>query len=410
MERYGVRPVLASNGRPKTAAEVRIPSRNALFLLSLVVAVPFCAISVLNHGDRASLAAEPEATPAVVAGLDGDWAKMRPITPRGYVCTRAHGPLAIDGRGDEPSWAAAAWTEDFKDIEGDARPNPRFRTRAKMLWDNDCLYVFAELEEPHIWGTITRRNEVIFQDNDFEVFIDPDGDNHNYYEFEMNVLNTVWELTLEKPYRDGGPARDPTNVEGLRSAVHVNGTLNDPTDTDRSWTVEIAIPWKGLARYAPAGACPPQDGRQWHMGFSRVEWLVDIIDRKYRKIPKEMRPEDNWVWSPQGVVDMHRPERWGFVQFSSSAATATFHPDPTLTARDLLMTVYHRQREFKKRNGRYARSVAELGMDAAGGSAGAGALELVQKGDGYTATTRVTPADGQPRVLHVRENSRLWQE
>jgi hypothetical protein len=255
---------------------------------------------------------------------------------------------------------------------------------------------------------------VIFHDNDFEVFIDPDGDNHNYYEFEMNALNTVWELTLDKPYRDGGPARDPTNVKGLRSAVHVEGTLNDPSDTDRSWSVEIAIPWKGLAPYAPAGDCPPRDGRQWRMGFSRVEWLVDIIDRKYRKIPKEMRPEDNWVWSPQGVVDMHRPERWGFVQFSASPATTTFRPDPTLGARDLLMTVYHRQREFKKRNGRYAGSVTELSLDAAGGAAGPrpgpGPLELVQKGDGYTATTRVSPDDRPPRVLHVRDDSRLWQD
>ena len=38
------------------------------------------------------------------------------------------------------------------------------------------------------------------------MFIDPDGDNHLYYEFEINALNTVWDLLLPKPYRDGGPA------------------------------------------------------------------------------------------------------------------------------------------------------------------------------------------------------------
>ena len=26
--------------------------------------------------------------------------------------------------------------------------------------------------------------------------------------------------------------------------------------------------------------------------------------------------EDNWVWSPQGEIAMHLPERWGFLQFS----------------------------------------------------------------------------------------------
>src|SRR5207302_4948895 len=77
-------------------------------------------------------------------------------------------------------------------------------------WSSDVCssdLVFAELEEPHVWGTITRKNKVIFYDNDFEVFIDPDGDNHNYYEFEINALNTIWELTLVKPYRNGGPAK-----------------------------------------------------------------------------------------------------------------------------------------------------------------------------------------------------------
>jgi hypothetical protein len=379
--------------------------RDQIAVVLLTMAIATCGL----------VAAEPSAVPpgnAATAGAgssvqaggtpDGDWAKMRPIVPRGYVCRRARGPLVIDGRGDEPSWTAAPWTDDFEDIEGDARPAPRFRTRAKMLWDDECFYVFAELEEPHVWGTITRKNQVIFRDNDFEVFIDPDGDNHNYYEFEMNPLNTVWELTLDKPYRDGGPARDPANVEGLRSAVHVNGTLNDPSDTDRSWSVEIAIPWNGLAPYAGPAACPPNDGDQWRANFSRVEWLVDIIDGKYRKIPKEMRPEDNWVWSATGVVDMHRPERWGFVQFCSSPATAKFRPDPTLATRDLLMSAYYRQREYHKHNGRYARSADELGLgDAAG-------IEIATEGEKYVATARVAPPGQHPRALHVADDSRLW--
>jgi hypothetical protein len=342
--------------------------------------------------------------------LDGDWVKLKRITPRGYVCVRASTPINIDGKGDEPAWAGAEWTEDFVDIEGDARPAPRFRTHAKLLWDNDNLYIFAELQEPHVWGTITKQNAVIFADNDFEVFIDPDGDHHHYYEYEMNALNTIWELTLDKPYRDGGPAKSPTNIEGLRRAVHVNGTLNDPSDTDQSWTVEIAIPWKGLATYAGRGqACPPKDGQQWRMNFSRVEWLVDIIDGKYRKIPKEMRAEDNWVWSPQGVVEMHRPERWGFVQFSSSPETAKYRPDPTMAARDALMTVYYRQKEFQKRNGHYAAAAAEIGM-APEGACALNPVEITLTSDGYTANTPALGAGTKRRTLHVRQDSKLWEE
>ena len=101
-----------------------------------------------------------------------------PFAPRHYVAYRASSPLAIDGRLDEPSWAAAPWTDAFVDIEGDARPRPRFRTRTKILWDDNYLYVGAEMEEPDVWGTLTARDSVIFHDNDFEVFIDPDGDTH----------------------------------------------------------------------------------------------------------------------------------------------------------------------------------------------------------------------------------------
>ncbi len=119
--------------------------------------------------------------------------------PKQYLCHKADGPVAVDGDISDAAWAAAPWTDDFVDIQGDALPRPRFRTRAKMLWDDTYFYVAAELSEPHVWGTITKHDAVIFQDNDFEVFIDPDGDNHEYYEFEMNALNTGWDLFLGKP-------------------------------------------------------------------------------------------------------------------------------------------------------------------------------------------------------------------
>src|SRR5262249_43792174 len=150
--------------------------------------------------------------------------------PKGYVCYRARSPIAIDGRLDDSAWRDAPWTDDFADIEGDVRPKPRFRTRAKMLWDDRCLYVAAELEEPHVWATLTRHDAVIFRDNDFEVFLDPDGDSHLYAELELNALDTTWDLLLPKPYKDGGRAVHAWEIAGLRTAVHVDGTLNDPGD------------------------------------------------------------------------------------------------------------------------------------------------------------------------------------
>src|SRR6266508_6737278 len=72
------------------------------------------------------------------------------VPPNSYVCYRAEKPIAIDGRLDDASWSAAPWTDYFVDIEGDKKPKPRFRPRVKMLWDDNCLYIAAELEEPHV--------------------------------------------------------------------------------------------------------------------------------------------------------------------------------------------------------------------------------------------------------------------
>jgi hypothetical protein len=268
----------------------------------------------------------------------------------------------IDGRLDKLAWEGVPWTSEFEDIEGDIRPLPRYRTRVKMLWDDAYLYIGAWLEEPHVWATLTEHDSVIFQDNDFEVFLDPDGDNHQYYEIEINALNTVWDLRLVKPYRDGGPALNEWEIPGLKTAVHIDGTLNDPSDEDRGWSVELALPWTVLAEFANR-PCPPRDGDQWRINFSRVEWDVEVDGGRYVKVPE--RPEHNWVWSPQGVIDMHRPERWGYVQFSTAPVgtqTSPFVPDPTAGARDGLMQVYYRQRDFRKQQGRWAASFEELGF------------------------------------------------
>jgi hypothetical protein len=233
-------------------------------------------------------------------------------TPKTYDCPRASGTIEIDGRLDDAAWKAATWTGHFVDIEGDRKPQPRFRTRAKMLWDDKFFYVAAEMEEPHVWGTLTKHDSVIFHDNDFEVFIDPNGDTLEYYEFEINALNTGWDLFLDKPYRQGGRARNDWEIPGLRTAVHIQGTLNDASDRDRGWTVEIAFPWKALGEFAHKSA-PPKPGEEWRINFSRVEWQHEVVDGKYQKIPKTK--EDNWVWSPQGLINMHVPEKWGRVRF-----------------------------------------------------------------------------------------------
>jgi hypothetical protein len=280
--------------------------------------------------------------------------------PKGYVCYRAPSPVVIDGDPKDAAWAAAPWSDAFVDIEGDERPKPRFRTRVKMLWDDEALYVAAELEEPHLWATLKEHDAVIFADNDFEVFLDPDGDNHLYGELELNALNTTWDLLLTKPYKDGGKAVNAWEIAGLKTAVKLDGTLNDSRDADRGWTVEIKWPWNGLKELTGA-AVPPKDGDRWRINFSRVEWDAEVIGGKYRKV--KGRPEHNWVWSPQGVIDMHRPERWGYLQFSTAKpGEAKFRLDPDWDIRDALHRAYYAQRAYFAKHGKFAANVGDLGL------------------------------------------------
>lgn len=233
--------------------------------------------------------------------------------PRRYTCVATHTPVMIDGRLDEPTWDAAAWTTPFVDIRGGEWPPPPHLTRAKLLWDATYLYIGAELVEPHLWGTLTRRDVVVWHDHDFEVFIDPDGDRRNYYELEFNALNTVFDLFLVRTYNDGGPALHGWDCHGLRSAVHLDGTLNDPADTDRGWSLEVAIPWAAL-REAANRPAPPAAGDTWRMNLSRVAWPLRVVHGRYEKLPTPR--EDNWAWSPQGVINMHLPEHWAYVTFA----------------------------------------------------------------------------------------------
>jgi hypothetical protein len=254
----------------------------------------------------------PEYTGAVKLLLVTSLACLNLIgQPKQYDCHRASASVKIDGRLDDPAWSKASWTDAFIDIVGEDHPKPRFQTRMKMLWDDDYLYIGAELEEPDVWAKLTAHDSVIFRDNDFEVFLNPTGDALKYFEFEINALNTGWDLFLDKPYKQGGKADNSWEMPGYRSAVAIDGTLNDPSDRDKGWSVELALPWSAFVDRSGKGR--PNIGDQWRMNFSRVEWQVRVVDGKYEKVPGTK--EDNWVWSPQGVVNMHVPEKWGVVRF-----------------------------------------------------------------------------------------------
>jgi hypothetical protein len=331
---------------------------------------------------------------------------------RSYICYRTPAPITIDGRLDDPAWRAAPWSERFVDILGDTAPAPPLETRVKLLWDDDYLYVAAELEEPHVWSALTERDATIYQDDDFEIFIDPDGDTHQYYEIEINALGTIWDLFLVKPYRDGGRAISAWDIRNLRSAVDVDGSVNDPSDRDDGWTVEFAIPWQPLVEIQ-AGKHPPRDGERWRVNFSRVDWDVAIEDGRYRKTVDpstgRVHEEHNWVWSPQGAVNMHMPEMWGVVQFSDTiagSALVELTEDPDARIRWVLREVYYAERRFFRQHRRYTDEPARLGI-----APDAEAL-------GRVLAIAVTPTQFEARLpssndagtWRIRQDGRVWLE
>jgi hypothetical protein len=289
------------------------------------------------------------------------------IEPLHYVCYQAPDSIVVDGKLDDAAWATTAWSTDFVDIEGEYKPKPTYQTRVKMLYDAHYLYVAAELQEPHIWAYLSNHDDIVFRDNDFEIFVDPDNDTWNYFEYEINAQQTVFDLLLPQPYRSISAAVHTWDFKGVKKGVHLQGTLNNGTDTDQKWTIEIAIPFSALAFGLETGQ--PDTAKAWRINFSRVEWDTQWKDGKYEKLTDEKGkplPEHNWVWSPVGVISMHMPERWGYLKFSSTKAgegSQEFVLNESEKHKQVLWAVFYRQEAFKAANKKFTVALPDLGND-----------------------------------------------
>jgi hypothetical protein len=334
------------------------------------------------------------------------------FSPPGYIVYRCTVPPEIDGDINDKIWDSAPWSSAFIDIEGSSKPKPYYDTHFKMLWDKKNLYIAARLYDRHIWATLTQRESVIFEDNDFELFIDPDGDAHNYMELEVNAYGTIWDLFLNKPYRDGGRADNKWNFEGLRMAVKVYGKINRTTGKDSCWTIEMALPWESIIEYS-ASKSIPVDGEQWRMNFSRVQWKTNIKDYKYikeRDKHGKLIPEHNWVWSPQGAIAMHQPETWGYVQFTDIIAgqgIAKYIENPDQMAIWCLWQVYYMYQRYPLNFQKLQEDLKKLQQD---NSASSQDFLKVEIGDKKTIYLAKTPGKNNSGSWLISKDGRLWFE
>ena len=252
-----------------------------------------------------------------------------------YTAFRISGPLHIDGKLDEESWQNAPTSPRFIDI---LTGQPAlYDTRATVLWDDKNLYVGYRIEEPRVHAKFTRHNDPIYYDNDVELFI---AGRDAYYEFEINALNTCYEVFFiwNDAYDQAGFSKAPEfarsklkpfngvdfkthprggrlgnfdwSFPGKETAVAIDGTLNSDSDRDRGWTVEIALPWRGMKWLATDGrSLPPKHGDVWRMDFSRFNTY---------KAPPPAKDSGGWVWTRHGIWDSHIPECFAFVEFSTN--------------------------------------------------------------------------------------------
>ena len=244
------------------------------------------------------------------------------IQPRLYVCYRASAPITIDGDLNEKAWWDAPWTEPFQDHQWPhVSAEPAYTARAKVLYDDENLYFAAQMQEPNVWGTITARDSyhpAIYEDNDFEIFLDPDGDGDEYFEFEVNALNVSWDMFHEKEYHRGNTLETSYNVAGLRHAVKVHGTLNYHYDEDLGWTLEVKWPLKNLA-FRNDFPLPVRRGQIMRVNFSRVQYYQpDTSGLVTQRFPGQGCGD--WIWNSTVSGDLHLPEMWGRFVFSDRVA------------------------------------------------------------------------------------------
>ncbi|RYC68275.1 carbohydrate-binding family 9-like protein [Spirosoma sordidisoli] len=250
--------------------------------------------------------------------------------------------ILVDGDLSKAVWQNATWSPRFVDMVTGGQT--LYNTQASILWNDTHLYIAFRAEEPNVEAHLTERDSIIFLESDLELFIDG-GD--CYYELEVNARNTIYEvffiwkdayqrgsrfdvpqfdvfhpqaLTFGGDYdRSGASFWYGTHPRGLRwaflnydlpgleTAVQIDGTLNDASDIDQGWSLEIAIPWASLTWLANGRSLPPRPGDLWRMFLGRFQ--------KIMVSGTELQPHPAMVMSPHGQYDTHQPDKWSQIVF-----------------------------------------------------------------------------------------------
>jgi Carbohydrate family 9 binding domain-like len=251
-------------------------------------------------------------------------ARAQDYKPPLYRAARAQDEIRVDGKLDEFTWAALPRVGRFIDIRRHDNPDA-LDTQATLAWDDTNLYVAFACVDPEPWGTLMQRDQHLWNEEVVEIFLDPDGDGHNYPELEVSPHNIVVDLLIPHQPDQSTDASIAAHwdIKGLRTAVGKSAA---------GWTVEIAIPWASLAGSGTNTA--PHEGDRWRVGLYRIERPggpsrvahIEELQKKLKAAPageqanlkKELETLQNTsqalAWSPTRR-SFHDPERFGIVEF-----------------------------------------------------------------------------------------------
>jgi hypothetical protein len=237
----------------------------------------------------------------ILAKLNIQGTRPAPVPSATAAKLMASEGLIVDGKMAEPVWRRARWTPWWRTPNG--KPGTAPKTRAKFAWDDANLYIAVQCEDTDAWSTFTERDSNTWEQEVVEIFIDADGDERDYLELQVTPANVVFDAKFAKHRSDLKVAR-AWNMKGLKTAVYVDGTVNKRDDTDKSWTVELAIPFAEV----PGAKLPIKDGATWRTNLFRFDW------------PKGQKRQSAASFSPPIVPDFHALKKFGRLRFLDSAA------------------------------------------------------------------------------------------
>ena len=165
----------------------------------------------------------------------------------------AAGNIALDGDMDDPGWLReTARTNAFVGADGVTPARPY--SDARIVWGDGHLYLALYAADEDIRARQTEADSPLWVEDSFHVVFD-DGTNERV--FDVSPLGTLTDGTREARRHSG--AFDYAWQSGAHVSKELDGTLNDPSDDDEEWVIEMAIPFEALGLKGEKGE---------HIGFS----------------------------------------------------------------------------------------------------------------------------------------------